>query len=145
MKKILLTIKDFESTTITSPLVEKTVELAGYCSSKVFLIHVTPPPHHSPFNVDSEIFRREIANELRHEHNSLQQLAKCMRDKNIDTTALLVQGPIISTILQESERLDIDLVILGRHKHGPLYSVLMDDTDEGLLAKSACPVMFVPI
>jgi len=145
VKRILLTIKDFETTTITSPIVEKTAELAGYCSSKVFLIHITPPPRHSPFNVDSEVFRREIANELRHEHKSLQQLANCMREKNIDTTALLVHGPVIKTILQEAERLAIDLVILGRHKHGHLYSALMDDTEEGLLAKSTCPVMFVPM
>jgi nucleotide-binding universal stress UspA family protein len=144
MKNILLTIKDYE-TAITSPIVEKTIELAAYCSSKVYLIHVTPPPRHAPFNVDSDMFRREIANELRHEHKSLQHLAQCMRDKNIDAMALLVQGPIISTILKESERLAIDLVILGRHKHGPLYSALMDDTDEGLLAKSDCPVMFIPL
>lgn len=144
MKNILLTIKDYETTTITSSIVEKAAELAGYCSGKVYLIHVTPPPGHAPYNIDSEMFRREIANELRHEHKSLHDLAKSMRDKGIDTTAMLVQGPIISTILQESRRLAIDLVILGRHKHGPLYNALMDDTD-GLLAKSACPVMLVPM
>ena len=145
MKNILLTIKDYETTSISSPIVEMTAELAGYCSGKVYLLHVTPPPRDAPFNIDSEMFRREIANELRHEHKSLQDLAKCMRDKGIDTTAMLVQGSIVSTILHESRRLSIDLLILGRHKHGPLYSILMDDTDEGLLAKSDCPVMFIPI
>lgn len=44
---------------------------------------------------------------------------------------------IISTILHESVRLDVDLVILGRHKHGPLYRALMDSTDKAhpLIAK----------
>jgi len=74
----------------------------------------------------------------------LQQLAKCMQDENIDVTALLVQGPIISTILKESDRLEIDLLILGCHKHGRLYGVLMDDTEEGLLSKCSRPIMFVP-
>ncbi len=145
MKNILMTIKDCETTTIASPIVEKTLELASLCSSKVHITHVAPPSREPPYNVDSEIFRREVTSELRHEHDCLQHLAKCMQDVNVDATALLVQGSIISTILQESERLAIDLVILGRHKHGPLYRVLMDNTDEGLLAKCTCPIMFVPI
>ena len=145
MKNILMTIKDCETTSIASPIVEKTLELAKLCSSKVHITHVAPPSREPPYNVDSEKFLREITSELRHEHDCLHHLAKCMQDVNVDATALLVQGSIISTILQESERLAIDLVILGRHKHGPLYRVLMDNTDEGLLAKCTCPIMFVPI
>lgn len=145
MNNILVTIKDFETTTLASPIVEKTIELASNCSSKVQIIHIVPPLRQPPYNVDSRLFRHEVATELRHEHDCLQRLAKCMREVNIDTKALLLQGSIISTILHESERLAIDLVVLGRHKHGPLYSALMDSTDEGLLAKSTCPIMFVPI
>lgn len=145
MKNILVTIKDFETATIASPIVEKTIELASNCSSKVHLLHVAPPSREPPYNIDSELFRREVATELRHEHDCLRHLAKCMQDMNIDVTALLVQGSIISTILKESERLSVELVIVGRHKHGPLYSVLMDATEEGLLAKCSCPIMFVPV
>jgi len=125
--------------------VEKTIELASACSSKVQIIHIAPPSREPPYNVDSEMFRREVASELHHEHDCLQRLAECMQDVNIDATALLVQGSIINTILQESERLVIDLIVLGRHKHGPLYSALMNNTDEGLLAKCSCSIMFVPI
>jgi len=145
VKNILMTIKDCEDSTITSPIVEKTLELASLCSSKVYIIHVAPPLREPPYNVDSEMFRREVAKELHHEHDFLQYLEKYIQDMNIDATALLAQGTIISAILKESERLAVDLVILGRHKHGPLYRALMDNTEEGLLAKSSCPIMFVPI
>ena len=145
MKKILMTIKDFDTTTIASPIMEKTIELASSCSSKVQIIHVAPPSCSPPYNIDSKIFRREVATELRYEHNCLQHLAKYMRDENIDAKALLIRGSIISTILHESERLAVDLVVIGRHKHGPLYSALMNGTDEGLLAKCSCPIMFVPV
>ncbi len=144
MKNILMTIEDCETTTIVSPVVEKTLELANAFSSKVWILHIIPPSRQSPYNVDSKIFRRELATEFRHEHDFLQHLAKCMQGKNIDVMALLVQGPIISTIVKESERLDIDLVVLGCHKQGLLYSALMNDTDEGFLAKCTCPIMFVP-
>lgn len=139
-----MTIKDCETTTITSPIVEKTLELASSCSSKVQIIHVAPALRKPPFNVDSKIYHHEIANGHRHKDNCLQHLAKCMQDMGVDAKALLVHGSIISTILHESERLVIDLAILGCHKHGLLYSALMDDTDEGLLAKCALPIMFVP-
>ena len=145
MKNILMTIKDCETATIASPIVEKTLELASLCSSKVHIIHVAPSSREPPYNVDSKMFHREVANELHHQHGFLQNLEKCMQDMSIDATALLVQGTIISTILQESERLAADLVIVGRHKHGPLYRALMDNTDKGLLAKCSCSIMFVPV
>jgi len=144
LKNILMTIENCETTTIASPIVEKTLELANAFSSKVWILHVVPPSRQSPYNVDNKVFRQEVAAELHHEHDFLQHLAQCMRKKDIEVTALLVQGSIISTILQESERLVIDLAILGCHTHGLLYSALMDDTDEGLLAKCAIPIMFVP-
>ena len=144
VKNILMTIEDCETTSISSPIVEKTIELASAFSSKVWILHIVPPSRQSPYNVDNKMFRHEVATELRHEHDFLQHLAKCMQDENIEATALLVQGSIMSTILQESERLVIDLVVLGCHKQGLLYSALMDDTDEGLLAKCSRPIMFVP-
>ena len=143
MKNILMTVKDCETTTINSPVVEKTIELASKHSSKVQIIHVAPPPR-PPYNIDSEVFRIEIENELRHEHDQLQDLAAKMHDLGIVAEVILVQGSIITKLLQQSEWLAIDLIILGRHKHGPLYSMLMDDTDEGLLARCSCPIMFVP-
>ena len=145
MKNILMTIKDCDAISIASPIVEKTLELASYRSSRVHIIHVAPPPRDPPYNIDSTILRHEIATELRHEHNCLQHLSKCMQDMNINATALLVRGPIINTVLHESERLAVDLIIIGRHRHGPLYSALMDGTDKGLLARCPCPIMFVPV
>ena len=93
----------------------------------------------------AKMLRREVAAELRHEHEFLQRLAQCLRDHDIDATALLVEGATIRTILTESDRLDIDLIVLGCHRHGLLYGAVMDVTEEGLLSKCPRPIMFVPI
>ena len=145
MKKLLVAIDSCEATTIASPIMERTIELASAFSSKVWLLHVVPKPRHEPFNVDSKTLRREVAAEFRHEHEFLQHLAQCLRDRAVDATALLVQGGIIKTILKESQRLEIDLIVLGCHGHGLLYGALTDVTDEGLLSKCARPIMFVPM
>ena len=145
MKNILVAIDDCETTTITTPIMERTLELASAFSSKVWILHIVPPPIQPPFNIDSKRLRGEAAAELRHEHEFLQHLAQGLRDQGIDATALLVEGAITRTILKESDRLDIDLIILGCHKHGLLYGALMEFTEEGLLSKCPRPIMFIPV
>ena len=38
-----------------------------------------------------------------------------------------------------------DLVVLGCHRHGVSYGVLLDATEEGMLGKCRCPMLFVPL
>lgn len=144
MKNILVAIDSCETTTITSPIMERTLELASAFSSKVWILHIVPYTR-EPYNVDSKTLRREVAAELHHEHEFLRYLAQCLRERGINATALLVEGATIRTILNESDRLDIDLIVLGCHKHGMLYGALMDVTEEGLLSKCPRPIMFIPV
>ena len=113
-------------------------------SSRVWILHIVPHVRHEPFNIDGETLRRESAAELRHEHEFLQNLAKCLRDRDVDASALLVEGATINTILKESERLGIDLIIVGCHKHSLFYGSMIEVIEEGLLSKCARPIMFVP-
>ena len=145
MKNILVAIDNCEAITTASPIMERTLELANAFSSKVWILHIVPRPGQAPFNVDKSMLRKEVSAELHHEHEFLQHLAQCLRKRDIDAKALLVEGAIIRTILEESERLNIDLIILGCHRHGLLYGAVMEFTEEGLLSKCPRPIMFVPI
>ena len=145
MKNILVAIESCETITIESPIMERTLELANAFSSEVWILHVVPSSRAAPFKVDAEVLRKEVAREHCHEQDFLQQLAQCLRDRDIDASALLVKGPTIRTILKESDRLDIDLIVLGCHRHGLLYGALVDATEEGLLSKCSRPIMFVPV
>lgn len=145
MKNILVAIDDCHNTTIASPLIERVIELASVFSSKVKILHVVPQSRQLPFNVDKKTLRHVAAHELHDEHEFLQRLSSSLRNQNIEATSLLVEGAIIKTILYESDRLDIDLIILGHHRHSELYEALMSGTEEGLLKKCAHPIMFVPI
>ena len=144
MDNILVAIDSFESTTITSPLMQKTIELAKAFSSKVWILHVAPKLREAPFNIDKKVLRDEVAHELHEEHELLHQLARSLRDQNIDATSLLIEGSTINSILHKSEQLDIDLIILGCHRHSELFGAIMNDTGEGLIAKCSLPIMFIP-
>jgi nucleotide-binding universal stress UspA family protein len=145
VKKILVAIENCESTTISSPLMARVMELADAFSSKVWLLHVVRHEGSIPFNIDRELLRREAAAELHQEHESLQHLAQCLRDRDIDAKALLIEGATVDTIVEEVGRLGIDLIMLGCHRHGLLYNALMDPTEEGLLSKCVSPLLFVPL
>jgi len=145
VKNILVVVDCCDATTIASPIMERSLELARAFSSKVWILHVVPHSHQAPYNIDSKTLRREVADEFRHEHEFLQRLAQCLRSRDVDAIALLVEGPIIKTILKESERLNIDLIVIGCQRHSLLYGALMDVTKEGLLSKCSFPVMFVPM
>jgi nucleotide-binding universal stress UspA family protein len=145
VKNILVAIDDHEAVTVASPIIARTLELATAFSSKVWLLHIVPPARQAPFSIDRDVLRSEMAGELHHEHKFLHHLAQSLREQHVDATALLVEGPVIRTLLDEAERLDIDLLVLGCHRHGLLYGALAEFTEEGLLSKCPRPIMFVPI
>ena len=144
MKTILVAIENIVGARLTSPAIEHTVELAHSFSSKVWLVHVVPRLGTTPFTVPREVLRDEAAGELHHEHKVMQRLTAALRDRGINATALLVEGVTVKTILEEAERLDADLIVVGSHSHGLLYRTLLDGTGERLLNKSTRPILFIP-
>ena len=125
---------------------QRTMELAGAFSSKVWILHVVPDtdrPH--PYNVDRRTLRGEVAGELRGEREFLHRLAECLRERGVAASAHLAEGATIETILGEAERLDADLVMLGCHRHSLLLGQFTEFVEQGLLGKCRRPVMFVPI
>lgn len=145
MKKLLVAIDEYEAVTTDSPIVERTVQLASAFNSKVWILHIVPPPRQAPFNIDNSVLRKESSGELRQEHEHLHRLAHSLRERSVDAKALLVEGSIVKTILRESERLDIDLIIMGCHRRGLLYKALSEGSGEGLLGKCRLPILFVPL
>lgn len=145
MKNILVAIDAIETTTIASPLMERTLELAHALAGRIWLVHVVERSREPvPFNVDNHVLRQEGAAELNAEHEYLQTLARCVRERGVEAKALLIEGATVRTILDEAERLAIDLIVMGCHRHRVPYGVLTEFTEEGVLGNCTCPVMYVP-
>jgi nucleotide-binding universal stress UspA family protein len=56
----------------------------------------------------------------------------------------LVQGPTEEMILQEIDKLKIDLVVLGNKRHGILYSTFVGSVTDDLIHDLDIPVYLVP-
>ena len=128
----------------TYKLISVISEFTKAHGAKVWLLHVADPESPGGFDVYSTALRDGIAEEYHKEHKLLQSHAQALRDKRIDTTALLVQGPAAETILQEARRLKVGAIIMGSHGHGALYDLILGSTSTQVLKKSLCPVVIVP-
>ncbi len=84
-----------------------------------------------------------IKQELENEHNELMKYVGELKSE-IGVSALLKQGPVVETILEEAEKQNADLIIIGSHGHRPLRRVILGSVSEGIVAESCCPVMVIP-
>ena len=142
MKNILVTL-DFEEKAIL--LVEKAAEIAEKFNSKVWLVHiVAPDPDFVGYEVGPQYIRDSRAGELRKEHHILQNFTKMLKEKGIDADGLLIQGPTKEMILKESDKLNIDLIIIGHHEHGLMYKIFAGSVASQVIKHSKIPVLTIP-
>jgi len=120
--------------------------LAEKCGSKIWMIHVaSPDPDFVGFEMGPKYIRDFVADELRTEHRQLQAHTTELKGKSLDAEGLLVQGPTIDMIEAEVKKLNIDLLILGSHKHSFLYEAFVGNTAVRIIKESSIPVLIVPL
>lgn len=142
MKNILVGI-DFDEN--TELLIDKAVEIAKQFESKIWLLHVaTPSPDFVGYEVGPQYIRDSRAEELMNEHKDLAVLTDTLKEKGLDVDGLLIQGATIDIILEESSKLNIDLIVAGYHEHNFLYKTFFGSTSSEIISKSHIPVLVVP-
>ena len=139
----VLTPIDFSD--VTDAVIAQTAQLAKAFDAKVWLIHTAvPEPDFVGYEVGPEYIRDSAARHLRDEHRMLGEYQETLRGENVEVTAMLVPGEAIEKILQEADRLEVDWIVMGSHGHGALHNLLAGSVCQGVLHKSACPVLVVP-
>jgi nucleotide-binding universal stress UspA family protein len=142
MDTILVAV-DFSS--VTEAVIDAAVGVSRAFDSSVYLLHVEPPePDFVGYEAGPETVRETIAGKIRQEHRMLQELEGAPWHDRNKVSALLIQGPTVEKILQEQERLNADLIVMGSHGHGALYSLLVGSVAEGVLRRADCPILVVP-
>jgi len=140
--KLLVCVDLSESTEI---IVEKIEEITKALPAKVWLLHnAVPEPDVVEFKVDPQAARESLAKKFHIEHRRIQEYAKQMRKAGVDTTALLVHGATVETILEEASDLGVDMIVVGSHGRGAMYQLIVGSVSEAILHKSRYPVLVVP-
>ena len=142
MKNILVAI-DFHDK--TQMLIDKAVEFSKAFNSRVWLIHVSAPdPDFVGYDVGPQYIRDFRADELKEHHKSILKYVEHIESKGIDVDGLVLQGAKIELILEESEKLNIDLIITGHHDRGFFYEVFRGSVSSSIVSDSKIPVLVVP-
>ncbi|MDX1477686.1 MAG: universal stress protein [Saprospiraceae bacterium] len=143
MTRNILALVDFSD--VTPRLVDKAGELAALYRAKCWLIHVTAPdPDFIGYGVGPQHERDHRAEELREEHRQLQVLKQDLEAKGVTCDALLIQGDLPHTVMEEADKLKADLIVLGSHGRSMLYELLVGSVCEYLLKHSTVPLIVVP-
>jgi nucleotide-binding universal stress UspA family protein len=132
-----------------SPVTEQVLQtletIAAMSAAHVWLVHVAPPdPDFVGYETGPGVVRSQVAVEHHERHLKLQGLANRLRSAGVETTALLLQGRTIETILKEAGRLPASLIVLGSHGHSAVYDLLVGSVAEGVVRRSTIPVLLVP-
>jgi nucleotide-binding universal stress UspA family protein len=140
--KLLVAI-DFSE--ITKLILEKVEEIALKTGAKVWLIHVAQPdPDFIGYDVGPDSERNFMAKRFREQHLKIQELSAVVKEKGIDITPLLLQGPTIETIIEKAKKLEVDMIVTGSHGHGTMFHILVGSVSKGLLKKSPVPLLIIP-
>jgi nucleotide-binding universal stress UspA family protein len=121
-------------------------QLAMKFDSKIWLVHVaSPDPEFVGFEMGPKYIRNFVADELRTEHRLIRSYVEDLETKSLDVEGLLIQGPTIDMIEEEIDKLKIDLLVMGSHKHSFLYETFVGNTAMKIVREISIPVMIVPL
>jgi nucleotide-binding universal stress UspA family protein len=141
--KTIIALLDFSD--VAEAVVSTAGEAAKAFGGALYLIHVAAPdPDFVGYDVGPKTIRDTRAGVLRKEHRQLQEIEQRLKGQGVDARALLVQGPTVEKILEETGRLEAGLVVVGSHGHGALRNLLVGSVTEGVLRGAKCPVLVVP-
>jgi len=112
-----------------------------------YLLHVAEPdPAFMGWEAGPDVVRQQMAEEFHREHHELGELAAGMRARGVEeVTPLLVQGATVNTILDQAERLEASLMVVGSHGRGATFDLLVGSVSSGVIRRSPVPVLVVPV
>jgi nucleotide-binding universal stress UspA family protein len=126
-------------------LIKQAKVLARANDAKIWLIHIAAPdPDFIGYDVGPNYIREDRAEVLKEEHKTLGDLKNSLTDVGVEAEALLIQGPIVQTLLEELDKLNIDLLVIGKKGHGLLHRAILGSAFDAIVKKVHIPMLAVP-
>lgn len=130
---------------VSPRVVEEAGKLAKALKASVVLLHVEPPePAFIGYEPGPESVRDAVARDIQKNDKRLHELRDRLRTHGVEAECLLIQGPAVEKIVEESERLEAAYVVIGSHGHGALYDLVVGSVCDGVVRRSRTPVLIVP-
>jgi nucleotide-binding universal stress UspA family protein len=121
------------------------VGIAKHYGASITALYVIPPitAWYPPLDIAAYIPYVYTPEELAEMQRSLEQFVQ-ESDSTYPVTAVSVEAPVVTEILDRAATLPADLVVLGTHGRSGFERVVLGSVTERILAKAHCPVLTVP-
>jgi nucleotide-binding universal stress UspA family protein len=131
---------------LTFKVLKLTHTLATALHSQVIILHVVGK---EPVVVDvglaAPVIMQDPSPELVKNHfEKLLEMRDSLVKFGVHTTVKQLQGASVDTVLDETRRLEADMIILGSHHHSTFYRLLVGTVTDDVLKRAHCPVLVVP-
>jgi len=92
------------------------------------------------------LIRESEAKVLRAEHQQTKGFADLLRAKGVRVDeALTIRGSTLAAIIEETRKLNANLLVLGSHHHSAFHRMWFGDIAVDATRQAPCPVLVVPI
>jgi nucleotide-binding universal stress UspA family protein len=141
--KTIVALVDFSD--VTFKVLKQAHTLAAAFGSQVVILHVVPPePVVLDFGVAPTVMREPSAETVQAEGLRLQELEESLTKHGVQATSRQIHGTTLDSLLEECDKSSPDLIIVGSHRHGAFYNLVVGSITAGVLKSAKCPVLVVP-
>jgi len=141
--KNIVALVDFSD--VTFKVLKHAHTLASAFGSQVVILHVVPPePVVMDFGVAPTVMREPSPEAVQVDAARLQELEESLTRHGVQATARQVHGTTLDSLMEECDKASPDLIIVGSHRHGAFYNLVVGSVTSGVLKEAKCPVLVVP-
>lgn len=141
--KCIVAALDFSEA--TDLVLDQVCILAYREDARIRLVHVAEPePDFVGYDNDPKALRDGVAREFQAENRALQDLAERLRRRHLVVKAMLVRGPTAEKIIEQAERAEADVIVVGSHGRRGLRRLALGSVSEEVIRRASCPVLVVP-
>jgi nucleotide-binding universal stress UspA family protein len=121
-------------------------KIASSFKERIVLVHVCQPnPDFLGYEAGPGFYIEQMDEVYKAEAESLQKLADKLAKDGFNAQPVFVMGAPGAEILNQAEKFQADMILMGTHGHGQLYNILLGSVAEEILKKAPCPVLMVPM
>ncbi|MES0446942.1 MAG: universal stress protein [Desulfobacterales bacterium] len=137
-ERILVAVDGSEYSDI---IVDQAISMGRICNSVIFAISVIEM-FAGTLALAPEI-EEQLSNEAR---ETLERIKRKVEAENIECeTIVRIDGQVYIPIVEEAEKRNVDLIVMGTHGRTRLKNVLMGSVTQKVIGNAPCAVMVVPV
>jgi nucleotide-binding universal stress UspA family protein len=121
-----------DGTDVDHAILAHVAELAHLCGAEVILLRVA---HYH--------LRDEMVHELEDAEVQLAHTAGELSERGLQVRTVVGRGEPVDVIIEQAEELDVDLVAMATHGHGPLSRMVYGSVAEKVRHRTDVPLLLV--